>query len=71
MHDQITSSHKRIDRLVMANLRASLVVLGGATRGQQVGEIIYQIRNDVYIPLLKISLILLMQHNTDRELLRA
>ena len=55
----------------MANLQASLVVLGGATRGQQVGEMIYQIRNDVYMPLLKISLILLIQHNTDRELLKA
>ncbi len=40
-------------------------------KGQQVGKKIYQIRNDVFMPLLKISLILLLQYKTDRELLRA
>lgn len=50
----------------MANLRANLAVLCEATRVQQVGEVIYNVVNSVYGPLLKLTLIVLMQNNTDR-----
>ncbi|MCG2778697.1 MAG: hypothetical protein L6406_23725 [Desulfobacterales bacterium] len=54
----------------MANPRASSVVLRGAIRVQQIGEVICHMINGVYGPLLKRILIVLMQNNTDRELLR-